>query len=390
MEELGIGRPSTYASILQVLQDRTYVRLEKRRLYAEDKGRLVTAFMESFFSRYVEYDFTASLEEQLDRVSNNEVVWRQLLRDFWRDFTGALDEIKDLRIGDVLNALDAMLGPHVFRPRADGGDPRQCPTCGSGQLAIKLGKFGAFVGCSNYPECRYTRTFSAGEGSANGTRVLGADPATGLEVTVRGGRFGPYVQLGEAADGEKPRRSGLPKGTSPDSIDLERALALLALPREVGKHPETGDPIMANLGRYGPYVQHGTTYANIEPGDDVLTIGLNRAVTLIADKAAKGPGRRNNPGFGGRGLGDHPQKGGAVTVRNGRYGPYVNHGAVNATLPADKSPETLTLEEAVALVDAKSGKGGGASSKRRAPKKAAAKPTKAEPKAPRKAKAAAK
>jgi DNA topoisomerase-1 len=369
MEELGIGRPSTYASILQVLKDRGYVRLDKRRLYAEDKGRLVIAFLESFFARYVEYDFTASLEEQLDRVSNNEVDWRQLLRDFWRDFNGALDEIKDLRIGDVLNALDALLGPHVFPVRADGGDPRQCPTCGTGRLAIKLGRFGAFVGCSNYPECRYTRTFSSSGDGSEGTRTLGQDPETGLDVTVRSGRFGPYIQLGEGGEGEKPKRASIPKGTAPDSIELDRALALLSLPREVGRHPESGEPIMANLGRYGPYVQHGSTYANLETGDDVLTVGLNRAVALIADKASKSGGRgpRSAPGFGGRGLGDHPQKGGAVVVKSGRYGPYVSHGGVNATLPNDKSPETLTLEEAVVLLDAKSGK-----SPAKAPKKAAA------------------
>jgi DNA topoisomerase-1 len=365
MEELGIGRPSTYASILQVLKDRAYVRLDKRRLYAEDKGRLVIAFLESFFRRYVEYDFTASLEEQLDRVSNNEADWKQLLRDFWRDFAAAVAEIKDLRIGEVLTALDELLGPHVFPPRADGADPRLCPKCGTGQLAIKIGRFGAFVGCSNYPECRFTRTFSASdETGGDRTRELGQDPQTGLDVTIRSGRFGPYIQLGEAAEGEKPKRASLPKGASPDSIDLERALALLSLPREVGKHPETGEPIVAGIGRYGPYVQHGSTYANLEPDDDVLAVGLNRAVALIADKASKGGGRRGASNFGGRSLGDHPKKGGAVMVKAGRYGSYVSHGGVNATLPSDTSPETITLEQAVALLDAKSGKGGAAKGRR--------------------------
>ena len=312
MEELGIGRPSTYAAILQVLQDRGYVRIEKKRLVAEDKGRLVIAFLESFFARYVEYDFTAGLEEALDRVSNNEIAWRQVLRDFWRDFIGAVDEIKDLRVGDVLNALDEMLAPHVFPPRADGTDPRLCPTCGKGRLSLKLGKFGAFIGCSNYPECRYTRPFSVpapGEEAADtGTRVLGIDPESGLEVTVRGGRFGPYVQLGEAVNGEKPKRTGLPKGTDPASVDLEMALKLLSLPREVGRHPESGEPIVAGLGRYGPYIQHGKTYANLEAGDDVLNIGLNRAVTLIAEKALKG-GRGRRAPAPGRVLGEHPAEG---------------------------------------------------------------------------------
>lgn len=359
MEELGIGRPSTYASILQVLKDRAYVRLEKRRLYAEDKGRLVIAFLESFFARYVEYDFTASLEEQLDRVSNNEVDWRELLRDFWRGFTGAVDDIKDLRIGDVLTALDEMLGPHVFPPKEDGTDPRLCPTCGVGRLSIKLGKFGAFVGCSNYPDCRYTRTFSAanGNGGDNGARVLGKDPETGLDVTIRTGRFGPYLQLGEGGEGEKPKRSSLPKGVTPDTIDLERALALLSLPREIGHHPESGEPILAGIGRFGPYVQHGKTYANLDRDDDILAIGLNRAVALIADKAKGGRGRR--PVDPGRALGEHPQKGGPVVVKSGRYGPYVSHDGVNATLPNDKSPDTITLDEAVALVDARAERTGG-------------------------------
>ena len=397
MEELGIGRPSTYASILQVLQDRAYVRLDKRRLYAEDKGRLVTAFLESFFSRYVEYDFTASLEEQLDRVSNNEMDWRELLRDFWQGFTGAVAETKELRIGDVLNALDELLGPHVFPPKEDGSDPRLCPTCGNGRLSIKIGKFGAFVGCSNYPECRYTRTFSAsGESGETGTRVLGQDPETGLDVTVRSGRFGPYIQLGEASDGEKPKRSSFPRGMTPDSIDLERALALLSLPREVGKHPEDGEPIMAGIGRFGPYVQHGKTYANIDRDDDILTVGLNRAVALIADKANKGSrGRNADPG---RPLGDHPQKGGPIVVKNGRYGPYVSHDGVNATLPNDITPDAVTLEQAVALVDARAEKTGGRPAKRTAKRTAKRAPAKkaaasasgdAKPAARRTAKAAA-
>ncbi len=356
LEELGIGRPSTYASILQVLKDRKYVRLDKRRLYPEDRGRIVVAFLESFFAKYVEYDFTAGLEEQLDLISNSEVAWRDVLRDFWRDFIGAIDDTKDLRISQVIDALDALLAPHLFPPSEDGSDPHVCPTCGNGRLSLKLSKFGAFIGCSNYPECRYTRPLSA---SADGSgeianKKLGVDPATGLDVTVRSGRFGPYVQLGEGADGEKPKRAGLPKGTSPDEIDLDRAIALLSLPREVGRHPEDGEPIRAGIGRFGPYVQHGKTYANLESGDEVFTIGLNRAVTLIAEKLAKGPRGRRFGADPGRALGDHPTKGGPIVVKNGRYGPYVSHDGVNATLPNDKTPETITLEEAVALLDARS------------------------------------
>jgi DNA topoisomerase I len=380
MEELGIGRPSTYASILQVLKDRGYMRIEKRRIYPEDKGRIVVAFLESFFARYVEYDFTAGLEESLDRISNSEVDWREVLRDFWRDFIGAVDEIKDLRISQVLDALDEMLAPHVFPPRADGTDPRLCPTCNSGRLSLKLGKFGAFIGCSNYPECRHTRPLStSGDGAQDtGTKVLGIDPESGLEVTLRTGRFGPYVQLGEAVDGEKPKRSGIPRGMPIEDVDLERALGLLSLPREVGKHPETGEPIKAGIGRFGPYVQHEKTYASLESGDEVLTIGLNRAVTLIAEKLAKGPRAR----FGadpGRPIGDHPTRG-AIVAKKGRYGPYVSVDGINATLPGDKTPETITLDEAISLIDARAEKAGSAPPKRKAaPKKKA--PSKPEAKA---------
>jgi DNA topoisomerase-1 len=377
MEELGIGRPSTYASILQVLKDRAYVRLDKKRLLPEDKGRVVVAFLENFFAHYVEYDFTASLEEQLDRISNDEIAWRDVLRDFWRGFIGAVDDIKDLRVTAVLDALDAMLAPHIYPPRPDGTDPRTCPTCGSGRLNLKIGRFGAFVGCTNYPECRYTRPLTAGGEAENATRSLGADPDSGLDVTVRAGRFGPYLQLGEGGDGEKPKRASIPKGMSPADIELDAALGLLSLPREVGRHPETGEPIKAGIGRFGPYVQHEKTYASLEAGDDVLTVGLNRAVTLIAEKQAKGPGRRRFGSDPGKNLGNHPTLGGAITVKNGRYGAYVSHDGVNATLPDGLTPETVTLEEAAALIDARAAKGGG---KKKARKSAVSKP-KAAPKA---------
>jgi DNA topoisomerase-1 len=390
MEELGIGRPSTYASILQVLKDRGYVRLDKKRLHGEDKGRVVVAFLENFFARYVEYDFTANLEEQLDRISNNEISWQQVLRDFWTDFIGAVDEIKDLRVAQVLDALDDVLGPHIYAPREDGGDPRQCPSCGTGKLNLKAGKFGAFVGCSNYPECRYTRPLAA-DGEATGDRILGNDPVSGLEVAVKAGRFGPYIQLGEPkdyAEGEKPKRAGIPKGTSPADMELELALQLLSLPREVGKHPEDGEPIKAGIGRFGPYVQHGKTYASLEAGDEVFTIGLNRAVTLIAERILKGPSKRRFGADPGKPLGEHPTLG-TVAVKGGRYGAYVTAGGVNATIPSDKTQETITLEEAILLIDERAAKGGG--KPKRGAKKAPAKKAagKTDPDAPKPAKKAA-
>jgi DNA topoisomerase-1 len=363
MEELGIGRPSTYASTLAVLRERDYVRLEKKRLIPEDKGRLVTAFLESFFAKYVGYDFTADLEEKLDKVSNSEVDWKDLLRDFWTDFSGALGGTKDLRTTQVLDSLNDLLGPHIFPARADGGDPRQCPSCGKGQLSLKLGKFGAFIGCSNYPECKFTRVLSptgqngegAAEGERPGVRALGLDAETGDEITLRGGRFGDYVQRGE---GEKPRRCSLPKGLSPDDVTLEKAIALLSLPREVARHPTSGEPILAGVGRYGSYVQHAKTYANLGRDDDVLEIGANRAIDLIVAKES-GAGRGRYGADAGRALGDHPTLGGAVTVKQGRFGVYVNHGKVNATLPKGSDPTSLTLDEAVAMLAARAAGGGG-------------------------------
>ncbi|MEZ5889025.1 MAG: type I DNA topoisomerase, partial [Xanthobacteraceae bacterium] len=378
LEELGIGRPSTYASILQVLKDRKYVRGEKGRLIPEDRGRILTAFLESFFARYVEYDFTADLEEQLDRISNNEMEWLELMRRFWRDFFAAVEDIKDLRVGDVIDALNEMLAPHVFPPRPDGTDPRQCPTCETGRLSLKLGRYGAFIGCSNYPDCRYTRPFSVP--GANGAaepeaRVLGQDPDTGLDVSLRTGRFGPYVQLGDGNGEEKPKRAGLPKGTDPETVDLAFALGLLSLPREVGRHPEDDEPILAGIGRYGSYVQHGKTYANLEAGDDVLTIGLNRAVTLIADKRTKGPRGRRFAADPGRSLGDHPEKGGPIVVKSGRYGPYVSHDGLNATIPKEKSPEAITLDEALGLLAARAERVGDSPKRAAKGKKKAAKPS---------------
>ncbi len=396
MEELGIGRPSTYASVLQVLQDRGYVRIDKKRLIPEDKGRVVVGFLESFFQRYVEYDFTASLEEKLDRISNNEINWKEVLQEFWVGFIGAVNEIKDLRITQVLDALNDLLEPHIFPARPDGGPVRQCPQCANGQLSLKVGRFGAFIGCSNYPECRFTRQMTPGAGGIQATKVLGVDPVTNLEVTLRGGRFGTYLQLGEeikvpkpkkgekkdpnAPKPEKPKRASLPKGVAAEDVDLAKALALLALPREVGKSPDDGEPILAGVGRFGPYVKHGKVYASLEEGDDVLTVGLNRAMHLIADKIANPKKGRRFGADPGKTLGEHPDKGGTILVKNGRYGPYVSHNGVNATLTGDKTPETVTLDEAVVLLDARaamignSPKGRRAAGRKQASGKAAASP----------------
>jgi DNA topoisomerase-1 len=356
MEELGIGRPSTYATTLNVLREREYVRIDKKRLVPEDKGRLVTAFLESFFSRYVEYDFTADLEEKLDLISAGKLEWKDVLRDFWRDFIGAVNDIGDLRITQVLDALNDLLGPHIFPDVGEGGDPRACPSCGAGRLSLKVGKFGAFIGCSNYPDCRYTRQLAeTGDKAALAEgKVLGTDPETGLEVSVRTGRFGPYVQLGEADGGEKPKRGSIPKGTDPENIDLDRALALLSLPREVGIHPETGKPITAGYGRYGPYVQHDGKYASLSTPEEVFEVGTNRAVSLLAEKAAN---RRPRGASVIKELGEHPELGGKVQVLSGRYGPYVKHAKVNATLPKDRDPEQVTMEEAVGLIAARAAKG---------------------------------
>jgi DNA topoisomerase-1 len=381
MEELGIGRPSTYTAILTVLRERQYVRMDGKRLIPEDKGRLVTAFLESFFARYVEYDFTANLEEQLDRVSAGEVDWKTVLRDFWRDFTGAVGEIQDLRIGEVLEALNTLLGPHIFPQGEDGQPVRACPSCKEGQLSLRLGKFGAFIGCSNYPDCRYTRQLGTPDGEERAIpaegKLLGEDPETGKPVSLFDGRFGPYVQLGKAEDGEKPPRSSLPKGVGPDDVDLDLALKLLSLPREVGAHPEDGEMIKAGLGRYGPYLQHGKTYANIESYEDLFTVGINRAVSLLAERKARGPGRRAGAPAPLKGLGDHPD-GGAVEVMAGRYGPYVRWGKVNATLPKSVSPDTVTLEQALAIVAERIEKTGGKKPARKAAGKASA-PKKAAP-----------
>ncbi len=375
MERLGIGRPSTYASTVSILRERDYVKLEKKRLEPEDKGRLVTTFLEAFFKRYVEYDFTAYLEDRLDQVSDGKLDWKELLREFWRDFIAAVDDIKDLRVAQVLDALNELLGPHIFPAKADGGDPRLCPLCNLGQLSLKVGKFGAFIGCSNYPECRFTRQLKTGDDGAgeavatSGDTALGSDPETGLAVTLKNGRFGPYVQLGDSENGEKPKRASIPSGTDAAAVTLDYALKLLALPRQVGLHPETGKAIMAGFGRYGPYIEHDGKYVKID-ADEVFTVGLNRAVAAIAEGNKGGRGRPGQSQTPAKILGEHPELGGKVEVLAGRYGPYIKFGSVNATLPKDMTPDAVTMDEAVRLIAARVANGGGSKTKARGKTKA--------------------
>lgn len=390
LEELGIGRPSTYASILTTLRDREYVRVDKNRFYPEDKGRLVTAFLEQFFRKWVEYDFTAALETRLDEVSAGDLNWKVLLRDFWADFHAATSAAGELRTTAILDALNESLGPHIFPQKEDGSDPRECPLCHQGQLSLKTSRFGAFIGCSRYPECKYTRPVAspdANDGGADGgDRELGPDPVTGQPVHLKIGRFGPYVETTPPGE-EKPKRSSLPKGWSPASLELEQALRLLALPREVGAHPEDGKMITAGLGRYGPFVQHAGTYANVSDIEEVFEVGLNRAVALLAEKRA-GRAGRGSAAAPLKELGNHPEDEAPVHVMAGRFGPYVKWGKVNATLPKGTAPEDMTLEAALPLLAERAAKAPAA--KKKAPAKKAAAPKKTAAKKPAAKKAPAK
>jgi len=368
LEELGIGRPSTYASILQVLQDRDYVRLERRRFVPEDRGRIVTAFLSNFFQRYVEYGFTADLEGKLDEVAEGDLDWKQVLRDFWRDFSAAIGDTSDLGIKEVIETLDQDLGQHFFPETEGGPDSRICPSCSGGRLGLKLGKFGAFIGCSNYPECKYTRRLVVEGGqdgdtaAEGGERELGKDPATGKAVTLKRGPYGQYVQLGEAEGKVKPKRVSLPRGLSAADVTLERGLAMLALPRELGKHPESGEMITAGIGRFGPYLKVGARFKSLPRDEDVLTVGINRAVDLLSQEGAGTPAVE---------VGKHPADGKPITLKKGRFGPYVQHGSVRSTLKRGTEPSSITLDDAVALIAEKVAKGP-------APKKGrAAKPARA-------------
>lgn len=385
LEELGIGRPSTYASIMQVLQDRDYVRLDKKRFIPEDMGRVVTTFLENYFNEYVQYDFTADLEERLDDISGGKIPWKKVLRDFWTKFSGSIGETKDLKISDVIDALNIALAPHFFPPNPDGTDSRICPVCKTGQMGLKLGKFGAFLGCSNYPTCRNTRALAVPDGSGNtpqmqGPRELGPDPETQLPVSARVGPYGAYVQLGpkpstepppvveldengkpkkkkkKKSDEPKPKRVSIPKGLDPNLIDLTTALKILSLPRDVGPHPETGVMIQAGVGRFGPYIKMGTQYKSLAADDDVLSVGLNRAVVLLAEPS-KGGRFGGAPREPAKVLGEHPDDSKPITLNKGRFGPYVKWGKVMATVTKSYDPENLTLKDAVEIIATKLAKG---------------------------------
>ena len=379
LEELGIGRPSTYASIISVLQDRNYVRLEKNRFVPEDKGRLVTAFLVEFFRRYFDYDFTARLEERLDEITDRQVDWKTVLHEFWQTFSRYQDEppggpmlsveeavkVLDETIGTrqvVIQAIDEALGPHFFPAREDGGDARACPACSAGRLGIRFGRNGGFIGCSRYPECRYTRPLATGgeaedgQAALEGPVELGTDPETGLAVTLRKGPYGLYLQLGEADNGAKPKRVGLPRDVPVDTVDLALALRLLRLPRTVGPHPDSGEPILAGLGRYGPYLSCDGRYAKLQSTEEVLEIGHNAAVDRLAQAAQRGGGGQRGGVKPVRVIGEHPEQGGEIGLYQGRYGPYVKHGSVNATLPKGSDPDALSVAEAVALISARAGK----------------------------------
>ena len=344
LEELGIGRPSTYAATLQTLKDREYVRVDKGRFVPEESGRLVTAFLERFFEKYVSYDYTAELEEELDDVSGGRLNWQKLLDDFWRDFRPKAGEVMDQKPSEITAALDEFLAPWLYPPRADGSDPRVCPQCGNGRLSLRGGKFGAFVACSNYPDCRYTQKFGqpGGEAASDGPQELGEG------ILLKTGRFGPYVERGE-------KRASIPKDIPVEDVTAEVAERLLSLPREIGAHPETGKPITASIGRYGPYLAHDGKYAKLGSTAEVFETGMNAAVAKLADAAAGG-GRKGAAREPIAVLGKHPN-GKDVKVMEGRYGPYVSDGTTHATLPKGADPKSITLDEAVRLIDEKAAKG---------------------------------
>lgn len=353
MEELGIGRPSTYASILSVLQDRQYVVLNKKRFVPEDRGRVVTAFLENYFNRYVQYDFTAKLESLLDDITSGEADWKKVLADFWQDFYATVQQVSPFKTSEVLQKVDEALEKHLF-PTPES---RVCPECGKGTLSLKVGRFGAFIGCSNYPECKFTRQFSSAVVDEDGeqkaeveiiedtTRTLGKDGA-GQNVLVKKGPYGWYAQLG---DGKDAKRVSLPKSWNAQEVTLEQAEALLSLPRQLGSDPKTGEPIEASIGRFGPYVKRGKTFQSLSASDDVLTVDLQRALVLLENGKSKSKDE-------GISLGDYKEA--PVMWIVGRYGPYLKWNKQNIALPKElKGLDTKpTLAQAIDLIEEKNKK----------------------------------
>ncbi|RVU03539.1 type I DNA topoisomerase [Novosphingobium umbonatum] len=374
LEELGIGRPSTYAATLQVLKDRAYVRTEKNRFFAEESGRLLTAFLERFFPRYVAYEFTAGMEDELDDVSGGRAGWKALLEAFWKDFKPKSDEVMEKKPSEVTEALDEFLSDYLFPPKEDGSDPRKCPQCETGRISLRGGRYGAFIACNNYPECKFTRKFAqpGGSGDAGEEGELGKHPETGEPILRKSGRFGPYIQMG---DGETKKMASIPKDIG--EMTLDWAVKLLSLPRTIGQHPETGEPITASIGRYGPYLAHKGKYARLRGTAEVFETGMNMAVAKLAEAAAGGGRSRNAPAEPLKVFGAHPTSGGEIKLLAGRYGAYVTDGTTNATLPKTVDQNDLTLEQAIALIDERAAKGPAkgkkkAPAKKAAPKKAAA------------------
>jgi len=351
LEELGIGRPSTYASIIAVLQDRKYVRMDKMRFIPEDRGRIVTVFLENFFKKYVEYDFTAQLEEHLDDISAGQMEWKKLLTGFWNKFIKTVDDVQPLQVSEVIDRIDDALSSHLFPPRDDGSDPRSCPVCKTGHLSIKFGRFGAFIGCSHYPECTYTKPLADTKDEEEQVSVVQATkPAdendkllgqmNSVNVYMKKGPYGYYVQLGEDATAttEKPKRSSLPKFVNPEELTFEQAKILLNLPRIL----ENG--IEVNIGKFGQYLKQGAKTRSLTGSDNIFNITAERAAELLQASST-----RNEPKL----LGKNPQNDEDVYLCSGKYGMYVKSGKNNYAIPKGYAPSSLTLDEALKIIAAK-------------------------------------
>ena len=356
MVDLGIGRPSTYASIVSTIQSRQYVRKEKNRLIPEDKGKLISIFLTEYFRKYVEYDYTAELEVELDNISSGKSEWVKILAKFWKEFYPTIEAAKDLRISEVLEKINEILTPHIF-PNNDGKkDPRLCHSCNEGILSIRTSRSGsAFIGCSNYPECKFVRPFavitdeSINEKSTEG--AIGLDDR-GIEIFLKSGRFGPYVQLGNSSEqNPKPKRTSIPKNFETSKITIEIARKLLDLPKVLGNHPSDNEPIHSAIGPYGPYLKHNSVYANIKDLEDFLSIGMNRAVELLSENEKKNSNSKKASSVL-KIIGVHPE-GGDIQLMNGRFGPYIKYKKSNISIKNKDNLEDINLDVALELINNK-------------------------------------